>query len=84
MARGCGDPAEGRVVINIPASPYTRPEMFDGDVLVEDRKWYPAAHLGMLRPLLFDVANGGWVVILKVEAIGTPYIGTVRSHNSTP
>ena len=64
------DPSEASV-INIPASPYTRPEMFDGDAMVEDRKWYPAGHGGMLRPLLFDVANGGWIVILKTETKGT-------------
>ena len=57
--------------INIAASPYTRPEMFDPDVLTVDERWYPAAHHGMLRPLLFDIANGGWVVILKAETKGT-------------
>ena len=66
-----GGAAGGPVPINIAASPFTRAEMFDADVWVEDEKWYPAAHHGKLRPLLFDTANGGWVVILKVESKGT-------------
>ena len=52
-------------MINIPGSTYTRPEMFHADVMVDDEKWYPAGTIGKLRPLLFDIANGGWIVILK-------------------
>ena len=49
------------ILLNIPPSPHTRPEMFEADVMVEDRKWYAFGKLGMVRPLLFDVTNGGWV-----------------------
>jgi len=58
-------------MINIVQSPFTNPEMFHPDVMLDDEKWYPAAHVGKLRPLLFDVTNGGWVVILKAETKGT-------------
>lgn len=58
-------------MISIPPSPFTKPEMFQPDVMTVDEKWYPAPHnTGMLRPLLFDIANGGWVVILKAEKAG--------------
>ena len=59
------------ILLNIPPSPYTRPEMFEADVMVEDKKWYAFGKLGMVRPLLFDVTNGGWVSILKVQGEGT-------------
>ena len=62
-------------MITINPSPYARPEMFDGDALVEDEKWYPLGKLGKVRPLLFDVTNGGWVSILK--AVGQ---GTIQRH----
>lgn len=65
-------------MINIPSSSHTRPEMFAPDVMVEDDKWYPLPHRGndhplrgMVRPLLFDVTNGGWISILKAEGQGT-------------
>ena len=58
-------------MINIPESPYTQPELFDPDVFVEDEKWYSLGKLGKVRPLMFDVANGGWVSILKAEGEGT-------------
>ena len=46
-------------------SPYpTKPEMFQPDVMVEDDKWCPLGKMGKVRPLLFDVTNGGWVSIL--------------------
>ena len=56
---------------NIPNSPYTVPEMYQPDVMVMDNKWYGLGKMGMVRPLLFDVANGGWVSILKAEGKGT-------------
>ena len=62
-------------MITINPSPYARPEMFDGGALVEDEKWYPLGKLGKVRPLLFDVTNGGWVSILK--AVGQ---GTIQRH----
>lgn len=58
-------------LVNIPPSPFTRPEMFEPDVMVEDKKWYSLGKLGMVRPLMFDVTNGGWVSILKAEGEGT-------------
>ena len=58
-------------MVNIPNSPYTLPEMFQPDVLVEDNKWYALGKMGKVRPLLFDVANGAWVSILKAEGQGT-------------
>ena len=58
-------------MINIPNSPYTVPEMYQPDVMVMDNKWYGLGKMGMVRPLLFDVANGGWVSILKAEGKGT-------------
>lgn len=59
------------MMLNIAASPYVRPEMFAPDVMVEDEKWYPLGKLGKVRPLLFDVTNGGWISILKAEGQGT-------------
>ena len=58
-------------MVNIPSSPYTCPEMFQPDVMVEDEKWYPLGKMGKVRPLLFDVANGGWISILKAQGSGT-------------
>ncbi len=58
-------------MVNIPNSPYTHPEMFQPDVLVEDEKWYALGKMGKVRPLLFDVSNGGWVSILKAQGQGT-------------
>jgi 2,4'-dihydroxyacetophenone dioxygenase len=55
----------------IPNSPFTRPEMFLPDVMVEDNKWYPLGKTGMVRPLMVDVSNGGWVSILKARGSGT-------------
>lgn len=64
--------------INIPNSPFTRPEMFAPDVMTLDDRWYPLPNIGnehplrgMVRPLLFDVTNGGWISILKAEGKGT-------------
>ena len=57
-------------MINIPNSPYTLHEMYQPDVMVMDNKWYGLGKMGMVRPLLFDVANGGWVSILKAEGKG--------------
>lgn len=59
------------MLLNIPPSPFTRPEMFEPDVLVIDEKWAPLGKLGMVRPLMFDVTNGGWVSILKAQGEGT-------------
>ena len=47
-----------------PPPPPTKPEMFQPDVMVEDDKWCPLGKMGKVRPLLFDVTNGGWVSIL--------------------
>ncbi len=68
------------MLLNIPPSPFTRPEMFEPDVMVIDRKWYSLGKLGMVRPLLFDVTNGGWVSILKAEGEGT----IQRHRHATP
>ena len=58
-------------MINIQPSPYTSPEMFDADAMVFDNKWYPIGTLGHVRPLLFDVKNGGWISLLKAQGEGT-------------
>ncbi len=58
-------------MVHIPASSFTVKEMFDPGVLVEDEKWYPLGKMGKVRPLLFDVSNGGWVSILKAQGSGT-------------
>ena len=58
-------------MVTIPVSPFTSPEMFQPDVMVEDEKWYPLGKMGKVRPLLFDVSNGGWVSILKAQGAGT-------------
>ena len=58
-------------MIHITASPFTHPEMFQPDVMVEDNKWYALGKMGKVRPLLFDVANGGWISILKAQGSGT-------------
>lgn len=67
-------------LVNIPPSPFTRPEMFEADVMVLDKKWYSLGKLGMVRPLMFDVTNGGWVSILKAEGEGT----IQRHRHATP
>ena len=59
------------MMLNIPPSSFTRPEMFEPDVMIEDNKWYALGKLGKVRPLLFDVTNGGWVSLLKVRGQGT-------------
>lgn len=57
-------------MVTIAPSPYPtkpemfQPEMFQPDVMVEDDKWCPLGKMGKVRPLLFDVTNGGWVSIL--------------------
>ncbi|MBN9427061.1 MAG: 2,4'-dihydroxyacetophenone dioxygenase family protein [Burkholderiales bacterium] len=65
-------------MINIQNSAFTRPEMFLPDVMTMDGKWYPLPNVGnehplrgMVRPVLFDVTNGGWVSLLKAEGKGT-------------
>ena len=58
-------------MVHIQSSPFTRPEMFSPDVMVEDEKWYALGKMGKVRPLMFDVTNGGWVSILKAEGKGT-------------
>ena len=65
-------------MINIPPSAYTRPEMFEPDVMTHDDRWYPLPHRGndhpldgWVRPLLFDVTNGGWISILRARGKGT-------------
>jgi hypothetical protein len=65
-------------MINIPNSNFTRPEMFSSDVMTMDAKWYPLPHRGndhplegWVRPLLFDVTNGGWISLLKAKGKGT-------------
>ena len=65
-------------MINIPNSSFTRPEMFSPDVMTVDERWIPLPPIGnehplkgMVRPLLFDVTNGGWISILKAEGKGT-------------
>ncbi len=58
-------------MINIVESMFTRAEMFDPNVFNDDEKWYPLGKMGKVRPLLFDVSNGGWISILKAEGEGT-------------
>ena len=66
-------------MLNIPNSSHTRPEMFLPDVMTLDDRWYPLAHQvrndkplkGLVRPVMFDVTNGGWISILKAEGEGT-------------
>lgn len=58
-------------MMHITESPYAHPEMFQPDVFVEDEKWYSLGKMGKVRPLMFDIANGGWVSILKAEGSGT-------------
>ena len=58
-------------MVHIPKSPFTFAEMFQPDVMVEDNKWYALGKMGKVRPLMFDVANGGWVSILKAQGSGT-------------
>jgi len=58
-------------MIQISDSVYKTVEMFDGDAMVEDRKWYKIGELGMVRPLVFDVKNGGWISVLKAQGEGT-------------
>ena len=55
----------------ITVSPFTRAELFQPDLLTVDDKWFPLAQIGNVRPLLFDVTNGGWISILKAEGEGT-------------
>jgi len=52
------------VTIAASPSPFTRPEMFQPDVMAEDDKWYPLGKMDTVRPLLFDLTNGGRVSIL--------------------
>lgn len=65
-------------MINIPNSSFTRPEMFSPEVMTVDDRWIPLPAIGnehplqgMVRPLLFDITNGGWISILKAEGKGT-------------
>lgn len=55
----------------IPVSPFVHPEIFQPDVMQMDNKWFPLAKIGNVRPLLFDITNGGWISILKAECEGT-------------
>ena len=57
-------------MVNIQPSNFTLKEMFEPDVMVEDEKWYALGKMGMVRPLMFDVANGGWISILKAKGSG--------------
>ncbi len=58
-------------MIQISPSPYTTPEMFDGDALAHDDKWMPVGNIGHSRPLVFDVANGSWISLLRAKGAGT-------------
>ena len=65
-------------MMNLQNSTFTRPEMFLPDVMTLDERWYPLPNVGnehplrgMVRPVLFDVTNGGWISILKAEGKGT-------------
>lgn len=58
-------------MFKIAESEFAHPEMFQPDVFVEDAKWYPLGKLGSVRPILFDITNGGWISILKAEGAGT-------------
>ena len=66
--------------LNIQPTTFGRAEMFQPDVMVEDEKWYPLGKMGMVRPLLFDVTNGGWISILKAVGQGT----IQRHHHASP
>lgn len=58
-------------MIQVQPSAFTIPEMFQADVMTHDRAWYPIGELGHVRPLLFDVTQGGWVSILRARGEGT-------------
>lgn len=57
-------------MVHIPAFAYARPEIFQEGALVEDNKWMPHGKLGKIRPLMFDVGTGNWIVLLKAEGEG--------------
>ena len=65
-------------MVHIPKSPFTFAEVFLPDVMVEDNKWYALGKMGKVRPLMFVVANGGWVSILKAQGSGT-----IQKHRHT-
>ena len=58
-------------MMQITPSPYTYPEMFQPDVLADDKTWYPLGQIGETRPLIFDVSHGSWVSILRARGAGT-------------
>lgn len=58
-------------MIQIASSPYTSPEMFQGDVLEHDEKWMPVGNIGHSRPLMYDTKAGGWISVLRARGAGT-------------
>ena len=58
-------------MIQISASPYTTPEMFQGDALAHDDKWMPVGDNGHSRPLVYDTGAGSWISILRMRGAGT-------------
>ena len=66
-------------MIHIPVCSNTLPEVFDPDVLKEDKKWYAQGAMGKLRPLLFNISNGSWITLLKVQGEGN----LARHHHSS-
>ena len=67
-------------MINIQPSPFTLPEIFQPDCMVDDARWYPIGDIGKVRPLLFDTAHGGWISILRADRGGT----VQRHRHSAP
>lgn len=67
-------------MIHLSGSPSTLPQMFQPDILKDDDKWYPHSKMGKMRPILFDLAHGSWVTLLKIEGEGT--LG--RHHHAAP
>ena len=57
-------------MFQIASSPFTSPEMFDGNALEDDEKWIPVGTVGKARPLLFDVSHGSWISILRARGAG--------------
>ena len=58
-------------MITLTPSPFTSPEMFQGDVLEHDKTWMPVGTLGHSRPLVYDTRNGGWISLLRAKGEGT-------------
>lgn len=67
-------------MIQLTPSPYTDPEMFQGDVMTLDDKWMPVGNIGHSRPLMYDIHHGSWVSILRARGEGT----IQRHRHATP